>query len=154
MEIALIENGNIINIGDYRDVFPNTSFTSDGPTNEFLLENNAKQLNRFKPFDRLTEYLATVTPYIEGDWVYVVAVQALTPEEIQAQKDSAMAQIRAARNQLLAQSDWTQLSDTPVATKETWAGYRQTLRDLPATILEPRTFTEWPHDPNWVATEI
>lgn len=154
MEIALIENGNIINIGDYHNVFPNTSFTSDGPTDQFLLENNAKRLNRFKPFDRLTEYLATVTPYIEGDWVYTVVVEPLTTKEIQAQKDSAMAQIRATRNQLLAQSDWTQLSDTPDTIKTAWAGYRQTLRDLPATIPEPRTFTEWPHDPNWVAAEI
>jgi len=153
MEIALIENNNIINIGDYRNVFPNTSFTSDGPTNEFLLENNAKRVNRFKAFDSLTEYLATVSPYIDGDWVYTVTAEPLTAEIIQAQKDSAMSQIRTTRNQLLAQSDWTQLLDTPVATKEAWAGYRQILRDLPATISEPRTFNQWPHDPNWVQLE-
>jgi hypothetical protein len=153
MEIALIENGNIINIGDYRDVFPNTSFTLDGPSDEFLLENNAKRVNRFKPYDNLIQYLATVTPYIEGDWVYTVEVQPLTAEEIQAQKDSAMAQIRATRNQLLVQSDWTQLLDTPITLREAWASYRQLLRDLPATISEPRAFNQWPHDPNWVQTE-
>jgi hypothetical protein len=61
-----------------------------------------------------------------------------------------MAQIRATRNQLLSACDWTQLVDTPTAIKTAWSTYRQTLRDLPTTITEPRTFNDWPHDPNWV----
>lgn len=40
-------------------------------------------------------------------------------------------QIRLWRNAELSQTDWTQLSDSPVA-KEAWATYRQALRDLPA----------------------
>ncbi len=40
-------------------------------------------------------------------------------------------QIRAWRNQQLAATDWTQLSDSPLD-KEAWAAYRQALRDLPA----------------------
>ena len=38
-------------------------------------------------------------------------------------------EIRGARNKLLAESDWTQLSDSPV-NKEAWAIYRQQLRDI------------------------
>lgn len=34
------------------------------------------------------------------------------------------------RNGLLAASDWTQLPDVPLATKEAWATYRQALRDI------------------------
>jgi len=150
MEIALIENGNITNVGDYRNVFPNTSFTSDGPNDEFLAEHGAKRLNRFKSYDSLTENLVTVAPYEEGDWVYTVEVQPMSAELIQMLKDSAMQQIRATRNQFLAMSDWTQLVDTPTAIKTAWATYRQALRDLPTTITEPRTFSDWPHDPNWV----
>jgi hypothetical protein len=150
MEIALIENGNITRVGDYRDVFPNTSFTSDGPDDAFLVENGAKRVNRFKSYDHLTEQLVTVAPYVEGDWVYTVEVQPMSAELLQALKDSAMAQIRATRNQLLSACDWTQLVDTPTAIKTAWSTYRQTLRDLPATITEPRTFNDWPHDPNWV----
>ena len=41
------------------------------------------------------------------------------------------AQVRAYRNTLLQQSDWTQLPDTPIPTKEIWATYRQALRDIP-----------------------
>lgn len=151
MEIAIIANGNITLVGDYRDVFPNTSFTSDGPTDEFLAENSAKRLNRFKAHDQLTQCLVEAAPYVEGNWVYAVEVRSLTAEEIQQQQSSALQQIRAQRNQLLVQSDWTQLVDTPETIKTAWATYRQELRNLPATITEPRTFTDWPHSPNWIA---
>lgn len=38
--------------------------------------------------------------------------------------------IRAERNRLLQASDWTQLPDVPLTTKEPWAAYRQALRDI------------------------
>ena len=37
---------------------------------------------------------------------------------------------RQQRNALLLASDWTQLPDVPLATKEAWATYRQALRDI------------------------
>ena len=53
--------------------------------------------------------------------------------------------MRALRNQLLAQSDWTQLSDAPTD-KAAWSTYRQALRDFPATWTESETanFPETP----------
>ena len=38
--------------------------------------------------------------------------------------------VRATRSRLLASSDWTQLPDVPLSTKEAWAAYRQALRDI------------------------
>ena len=38
--------------------------------------------------------------------------------------------VRAKRGLLLSKSDWTQLPDVPVKTKEAWATYRQSLRDI------------------------
>lgn len=38
--------------------------------------------------------------------------------------------VRRQRDALLTQSDWTQLPDVPLATKETWAIYRQALREI------------------------
>lgn len=38
--------------------------------------------------------------------------------------------VRELRNRYLAKSDWTQLSDVPLDTKEAWAVYRQALRDI------------------------
>jgi hypothetical protein len=45
-------------------------------------------------------------------------------------------QVRNQRNQLLAQSDWTQMADSPLTAeqKAAWAVYRQQLRDLPTNI--------------------
>ena len=43
--------------------------------------------------------------------------------------------MRAVRNDLLAQSDWTQVADAPVD-QQAWATYRQALRDFPATWTE------------------
>lgn len=44
--------------------------------------------------------------------------------------------IRVERNNLLKQSDWTQLPDSPLAQEEktAWKNYRQQLRDLTQTI--------------------
>lgn len=51
------------------------------------------------------------------------------------------------RNALLAQSDWTQLPDVPLATKEAWTIYRQQLRDISTQVGFP-TQIEWPTKPS------
>lgn len=38
--------------------------------------------------------------------------------------------VKAERNRLLSQSDWTQLPDVPLATQNKWKVYRQALRDV------------------------
>jgi len=48
--------------------------------------------------------------------------------------------MRILRNRLLADSDWTQLEDTPVD-RQAWADYRQALRDFPATWTPGPTVT-------------
>lgn len=53
--------------------------------------------------------------------------------------------IRSTRNILLQHSDWTQLPDVPLATKEAWVAYRQALRDV---TLQPDPFNiTWPQPP-------
>ena len=53
--------------------------------------------------------------------------------------------VRAERDAKLAASDWTQLPDVPLATKEAWAVYRQALRDV---TLQPDPFAiDWPVAP-------
>ena len=151
MQIAILTNP--ITVGDYRDLFANTSFTVNGPSDEFLTANNAKKVNAFKAHDRLTQKLVSCSAYDDGKFVSVVQVTDMSAEEIQAAKDSAMAQIRGQRNQLLKDCDWTQIVDC-TADKTAWATYRQALRDLPSTITEPRTFTDWPHNPDWVANSM
>lgn len=139
-----------ITVGDYRELFSNTSFNSSGPSDEFLTANNAKKVNAFKAHDRLTQKLVSCSAYEDGEFVSVVEVADMSAEEIQAAKDSAMAQIRGQRNQLLKECDWTQIADCTIPKKTEWTTYRQTLRDLPSTITEPRAFSDWPHNPDWV----
>lgn len=55
-------------------------------------------------------------------------------------------QARLRRNDLLQQSDWTQLPDVPLETKEAWATYRQALRDITAQSGYPFTIV-WPTPP-------
>jgi len=72
-----------------------------------------------------------------------------TPEEIAAARPTAAqawANIRVRRNTMLAECDWTQLSDAPVDAAA-WAVYRQALRDItdqadPFAIVWPKGPTE------------
>jgi hypothetical protein len=50
------------------------------------------------------------------------------------------------RAQLLQSSDWTQLPDVPLATKQAWATYRQALRDITIQPGYPLTI-DWPVAP-------
>lgn len=52
----------------------------------------------------------------------------------------------AQRARLLVSSDWTQLPDVPLATKEAWATYRQALRDITDQPGYPLTIV-WPIPP-------
>lgn len=58
---------------------------------------------------------------------------------------AAWASVRSKRDQLLKESDWTQLPDVPAATKESWATYRQLLRDV-TTQTDPIRIV-WPIPP-------
>jgi hypothetical protein len=51
-------------------------------------------------------------------------------------KQTALTAIRAFRNKLLAESDWTQMPDVTLTAKQKtdWLAYRQALRDFPNAI--------------------
>jgi hypothetical protein len=150
MFIAKVTDGQVGEIIDFRTYFGMTNSVTD----EQLAAQGFVKVNLYRDHDRLTQKLVPCDPVLEGGWVYKVAVADMTAEEIQADKDSAMANIRAQRDALLIKTDGTQAVDNPSAKKAEWAAYRQILRDLPPTITEPRTFFDWPHDPNWVDRTI
>jgi hypothetical protein len=45
--------------------------------------------------------------------------------------DFVQSEVKKVRNELLSNSDWTQLFDVSVPNKADWATYRQALRDIP-----------------------
>jgi hypothetical protein len=63
-------------------------------------------------------------------------------------KDLIVSEIRAKRNRLLLDCDWTQTLDAPISESQKldWANYRQSLRDLPATISDDGSIS-WPTKP-------
>ena len=60
--------------------------------------------------------------------------------------------IRNKRNELLKESDWTQVNDSPLpdSKKAEWATYRQELRDLTTTYLDAVAIEEviFPNNPS------
>ena len=68
-------------------------------------------------------------------------VRPMTTEERDFVIAEQWSQVRRKRNQLLLESDWTQLDDSP-ADKTGWATYRQQLRDITA---QPDPYNiDWP----------
>lgn len=89
MLIAKIDNG-AITVGDYCELFPNTSFPVTGPNDDFYAENGCAKVSAFKPHDRKTQMLAGCEPYLEDGIVYTVqVVDKPTPVESVVIMDSS-----------------------------------------------------------------
>ncbi len=60
--------------------------------------------------------------------------------------------VRIERNNLLSESDWTQMSDSPLSDskKTEWATYRQSLRDLPTSNSSASSYDDvtFPNEPS------
>ena len=66
---------------------------------------------------------------IDGVWTQTYIVSDLDAEASAAKVSAQWAVVRAERNKLLADCDWTQLPDAS-ADATAWAEYRQSLRDI------------------------
>ncbi len=70
-------------------------------------------------------------------------------EELNAE---AMKELRAIRNKILQNTDWTQLTNSPLSDsqKTEWNTYRQSLRDLPASNKDITDIEDvtWPTPPS------
>ena len=78
-----------------------------------------------------------------------------TWEEVQAEwvnlnEESGWEEVREWRDYMLAESDWTQLSDSPLSSEEKgiWVTYRQDLRDIPQDYITAGD-VEWPETPTY-----
>ena len=76
----------------------------------------------------------------EAEWDAMEAAYAANADTRKA------AQIREERNAKLAATDWTQAADVPQAVKDSYAPYRQALRDLPTQSGFPNQVV-WPVSP-------
>ena len=75
----------------------------------------------------------------------------LDPDLVSEEKKTAYLneRVRMERDILLFQSDWTQMTDSPLSNskKAEWATYRQQLRDFPAT-WTPADTADFPDQPS------
>lgn len=114
---------------EFRALFPNTSLPllTEAVLNELgadvVLEGAQAQPTRYQIAFR------DGVEQIGGKWFTKYSVSDLDADGI-ALKDAEQAKsVRAERNRLIAECDWTQVEDSPVD-KAAWATYRQALRDL------------------------
>ena len=85
------------------------------------------------------------TKYVLGP-IFTGETAAVDEAAYKAIKDAECALgVRQIRSIKLEECDWTQLADSSV-NKETWATYRQSLRDVPSQEGFPWTIT-WPTQP-------
>jgi hypothetical protein len=150
---AKIENGTVVSYPlqemDIKQLFPNTSFTTDFSSG--LPDGFVRVLPHGHSCNTDLQNVTEGTPqFVGGEWQQSwVATDKYTAEQMAQQSADATAQkflsAREERNERLAKSDWTQLSDAPVD-KATWATYRQALRDITAQAGFPWTI-DWPAQP-------
>lgn len=123
-------------IGQLRRDNPNVSFPAR-PSEEVLAKwevYSCKTIIPSNPDEMIWIIVDDKFDFVNGEWFFLQKLEKLPLSE-------AAANVRHFRNDLLASSDWTQLSDATVD-KVAWAEYRQQLRDVSA---QP-TF---PYDVNW-----
>jgi hypothetical protein len=130
-------------IKDHTEWFPNTSFGDRGPSLEWIAEQGYYVISVWKPYNHATEKLVSAAPHLFDGMCCLVDVEPMTADELKSRVDTQWAVIRSQRNQMLKDTDWTQVADAPVDNL-TWAIYRQELRDI-TTQADPFKIT-WPKE--------
>ena len=138
-------------IKDHTEWFPNTSFGDRGPTLDWIAEQGYYVISVWKDHDRTIEKLVSALPHLHDGMCCIVDVEPLTAEELQNRIGTQWNVVRSQRTQMLRDSDWTQLSDSPVD-KAVWATYRQELRDITKQV-DPFNII-WPKIPGQVDVVI
>lgn len=88
---------------------------------------------------------ALAEAYMDGDEIKLRHSEA----KEDAQIASAWAVLRSKRDSLLAETDKYMLADYPISqgNKTAMESYRNTLRDLPSQVTDPRDEVSWPSKP-------
>jgi hypothetical protein len=160
MLIAIVNGQTVEQVGDYQSLFPNTSFLSSGPTPDWLAENSCLPVSVWLPYDPTTQYLESVAPYIQGEYVYTIQVAQLTPKMIEQMHQSQAAQIGSQAASLLSATDWTTIpsvadpaqSDPYLTNQAEFIAWRSQVRAIAVTpkydsIIPPQPKDQWSNKP-------
>ena len=118
--------------------FKNVSFPASGPDAGWMASNNVIEVEEWPTIDHDTQKLEkTDGSIVDGKWRNFVVREKSNNEKWDI--------LRGERNLLLANSDFTQLDDSP-KDKLKWESYRKALRDLPETYPNADDVI-WPDEP-------
>jgi hypothetical protein len=141
---ARIENGILVEwpIINLRQRLPQVSFAEE-INNDNLPDGFVFISPSVVPtYDTETQSIVLDDPsLVNGIWTQEYSVVPLSEEQLQHRYTNIVEQMRHQRDELLLNSDWSQLPDSPVD-KAAWATYRQALRDV---TLQPG----FPYDISW-----
>jgi hypothetical protein len=146
---VLVRNGAVesypYTIGNLRRDNGNVSFPKR-PSDETLAQFGMLPVTKVaRPEYDHTKNITEGTPVlIDGEWTQVWNETDATAEEIAERTANEESNVRAQRNQLLADTDWAGLSDTTMSSA--MATYRQALRDVTDQAGFPWT-VNWPTKP-------
>ena len=146
MEIRIRETGAVVTSSEFRAMHPNTGFP------QVLVEEILDAFGADPVFNgpqaQPTRYQVAYRDGVEqinGKWYTKFAVADMGDEAKAALDAQQAASMRSERSRRLAESDWTQVEDSPVD-KAAWAAYRQALRDVPTQAGFPWDVA-WPAQP-------
>ncbi len=131
-------------------LFNNVSFTRPLASEDVISRGYAFYQDSLKPEHYIYEVAEPSDPVQVSDdlWEKGWSVRQMTSDEISDVDNGLASSVRDSRNQLLSASDWTQFNDSPLseADKESWAAYRNALRDVPSQSGFPNDIV-WPELP-------
>ena len=146
MEIRIRETGAVVTSSEFRAMHPNTGFP------QVLVEEILDAFGADPVFNgpqaqpsRYQTAFRDGVEQVNGKWYTKYSVADMGDEAKTALDEQQAASIRSERSRRLAESDWTQVADSPVD-KAAWATYRQALRDVPTQAGFPWDVA-WPAQP-------
>lgn len=146
MEIRLRDVGTVVTDSEFRALHPTTSFPPQ--LTEALLDDFAADPVFEGPQPTVTRYQFVARQgviQIGDKWHTNYVAIDMSPEAQTALDAQQAANVRTERNRRLAESDWTQLPDSPPDALA-WGVYRKALRDLPSQPGFPWDII-WPEAP-------
>lgn len=147
MEVRIRKTGNVVTDGEFRAMFPDTSFSV--PLTEQVINDFGGDVVFEGPQAQPTRYQVAFrdgVQEIDGQWFTKYSVADMDDDAKKALDEQQAKNVREDRNKRLAESDWTQLDDSPGQNKLAWATYRQALRDVPTQTGFPWE-VQWPNKP-------
>jgi hypothetical protein len=132
-------------IKELREAYPNVSLPAE-LSEEALSDWDVYSVTSTQIPNDYTKNIIEGTPVLtDGVYYQNWVITNATESEINYRLENQWEEIRLIRNELLKESDWTQLSDVSQTIKDLWTVYRQELRNI--TNQENPFNIEWPVKP-------